>query len=571
MAENADGRHSDDEALSEITALLRRHGAETFPHAAGRTLLAHLLGTHAVIRRWGAPSWLQRAALIHSVYGTDAYGHRLVPVAARAELAAAAGEAAERLAYAFCVTPRGPLLAGTRHWAPDLPLVDREDDAELAPLTRGELDALVLLHMANMADQARSGDGSPGRWLARAAELAELWDDAARKTGAPGATVVAAPEFSRQLAGFSAADEARTARAYRDAVGRADDVAWRTSRFGLAAATCPVVAEPCVWLAYDAATRGDGAVCRAWTAEARNRLVGLGTAWDKRLCYEEWREIIDALEGAADAPATRSNLVAHPRALHEAVVTGAPAERSARSRDAAAGRRRFQAYIEALAGAGGTGGAAAPTEYPGLASRPWHDAAALPLPRYLESNFAAIHDELLGLDDALFHRESERIARRGDWDVLFLYERGRRHDAVCDACPVTVRGIDTYPAMRSAAGLIYVSRMRGGTHIAAHRGPTNLRLRCHLALEVPDGDCAIRVGNETRRWEVGRCLVFDDVFEHEAWNDTGDDRIVLIVDLWHPDLTPTEVTLLEGLHNYTAAYARRLSRYWATNASAAGH
>src|SRR6185312_8324159 len=158
---------------------------------------------------------------------------------------------------------------------------------------------------------------------------------------------------------------------------------------------------------------------------------------------------------------------------------------------------------------------------------------------------------------------------RGDWEVVFLYERGRRHDDVCAACPVTVRGIDTFPAMRTAAGLIYVSRMRGDTHIAAHRGPTNLRLRCHLGLQVPAGDCAIRVGTETRQWETGRCLVFDDFFEHEAWNHTEEDRLVLIVDLWHPDLSPTEITLLEGLHGYTSAYARRLSRYWATNDTAA--
>jgi aspartyl/asparaginyl beta-hydroxylase (cupin superfamily) len=117
--------------------------------------------------------------------------------------------------------------------------------------------------------------------------------------------------------------------------------------------------------------------------------------------------------------------------------------------------------------------------------------------------------------------------------------------------------------------LIYLSRMRGGTHIAAHRGPTNLRLRCHLGIEVPSGDCAIRVGDETRHWEEGSCLVFDDSFEHEAWNHTEQDRIVLIVDLWHPGLSGTEVRLLEGLHSYAYAHARKLGGYWAANAAAA--
>ena len=123
--------------------------------------------------------------------------------------------------------------------------------------------------------------------------------------------------------------------------------------------------------------------------------------------------------------------------------------------------------------------------------------------------------------------------------------------------------------MRTITGLIYLSRMRAGTHIAAHRGPTNLRLRCHLGIDVPRGDCGIRVGDETRQWEAGRCLVFDDFFEHEAWNHTEHDRIVLIVDLWHPGLSATEVRLLEGLHGYTYAHARKLGGYWAANAAAA--
>jgi aspartate beta-hydroxylase len=208
--------------------------------------------------------------------------------------------------------------------------------------------------------------------------------------------------------------------------------------------------------------------------------------------------------------------------------------------------------------------------YPDLPSRPWHDPHDFALIEYLESNFAAIRDEVMGLDGPRFHRESEGIRRTGDWDVAFFYERGRRHAEVCATCPVTTHGIESHPTIRTSAGLIYVSRMRGLTHIEPHRGPTNIRVRCHLGIRVPEGDCGIRVGGQTRRWQEGKCLVFDDYFEHEAWNHTDEDRIVLIVDLWHPGLSATEVTLLEGLHNHTSAYAQRLSRYWSANAEAAG-
>jgi hypothetical protein len=431
------------------------------------------------------------------------------------------------------------------------------------PPTRDELDALVLLHMANLAEQAHAGDGSPGRWLARVRELAELLVDS---------DAVTPPSFVALLGEFSDAEESLTRRAYLKAIS--DDGQARANGLALAAAVCPVVSEPCVWLAYLARGEQQDAVARSWTTPARKRLLALGTAWDRRLSFDEWLALIDALElSAGEAPAPRmSGQITHPRALLEALTdhttgerstTRASAQQTIVAPDAAAGRQRFQRYVEALAEADGRGSGA---HYPDLPGRPWHDPREFGLVGYLESNFSAIRDEILALQAARFHRESEPINRTGDWDVAFLYERGRRHDDICAACPVTTRGIETHPTIRTMAGLIYVSRMRPSTHIAAHRGPTNLRLRCHLAIKIPEGDCAIRVGEQTRQWREGRCLVFDDYFEHEAWNHTDEDRIVLIVDLWHPGLSATEVMLLEGLHRYTDLHARKLGRYWSANA-----
>jgi aspartate beta-hydroxylase len=287
-------------------------------------------------------------------------------------------------------------------------------------------------------------------------------------------------------------------------------------------------------------------------------VVELGTSWDKRLSYEEWLELAQLLE-RQDRPLAVS-AIGDPRGLLEACA-GAPATR----REPIDGRTRFQRYMDSIAAAERP---RALGVYPDLESQPWYDAADFPVARYLESHFEEIRDEILALDPSSFHSESERIDRSGDWDVAFFYERGRRRDEVCDACPVTTRAVESAATVRTLAGLIYASRMRAGTHISAHRGPTNLRVRCHLGIAVPDGDCAIRVGDEVRRWVPGQCLVFDDYFEHEAWNRTNQDRIVLIVDLWHPRLSGTEVRLLQGLHRYAATYSRQLDRYWARNAAA---
>ena len=546
-------------SAESVIGFLQSAGAGRLRHAHGRSLLEHLVGTYEIVRRWEQPPWLQHAALIHSVYGTDAYDRRLLPESGRRDLGRVAGEQAERLAYLFCALDRGPLLAGTYRWAPGLA------GDEASAVTRDELDALVLLHMANLAEQAQSADGSPGRWLVRLAELAELVRDS---------DAVTLPPFIARLAIFSAADESRTRRAYLGGIARGEeDIEGAMSRLALAAALCPAVAEPCIWLAQLSLCRGDAEAAPWWAACAGERLRRLGTAWDKRLSYGQWLELAGALERASPPPAGSPTATARdPRALHEAVVraaagtssppagTSSPAETSP---SPAAGRKRFHDYVETLAE--GDAGAV----YPDLPSRPWYDAEDFPLALRLESQYAQIRAEILALGPAPFHPESERIERTGDWDVAFFYERGRRHADVCEACPVTARAIESHPAMRAPGGLIYVSRMRGGTHIGAHRGPTNLRLRCHLGLRVPDGDCAIRVGAETRHWREGSCLVFDDHFEHEAWNHTDEDRIVLIVDMWHPGLSATEVRLLEGLQSYASAYGRRLIRYWSANAAAA--
>jgi len=210
-------------------------------------------------------------------------------------------------------------------------------------------------------------------------------------------------------------------------------------------------------------------------------------------------------------------------------------------------RTRFCKYLDAFAD---NPGSTARRTYPGLESRPWHDPRDFPIAMYLERHFAAIRAEILALDPDRYQAVAEPVDQTGDWAVRFFYDRGRRVAETCDACPVTVKGLDPFSAMRTGPGLICVSRSRPQTHVAPHRGALNVRLRCHLGIVVPEGDCAIRVGDETRSWQEGRCMVLDDHFEHEAWNRTGHDRLVLLVDMWHPDLTPTEIRLLSGVHRY---------------------
>ncbi|MBD5633332.1 MAG: aspartyl/asparaginyl beta-hydroxylase domain-containing protein [Candidatus Eremiobacteraeota bacterium] len=224
---------------------------------------------------------------------------------------------------------------------------------------------------------------------------------------------------------------------------------------------------------------------------------------------------------------------------------------------------RFATYLGGLASVAQGGGLG---PYPGLTAKPWHEPQQFPLVRKLEAQAGAVLRELRGVREADFVPERERIARRGRWDVAFFYERGRPNETLRARCPVTNAAIEGERSVRGPSGLAYLSRLSAASHVAPHRGPTNVRVRCHFGVEIPE-DCGLRVGGEIRTWAEGRCIVFDDSFEHEAWNRNVRDRIVLIVDLWHPDLSDEEVNLLAGLDGYVARQAANLAQYYALNRS----
>ena len=100
------------------------------------------------------------------------------------------------------------------------------------------------------------------------------------------------------------------------------------------------------------------------------------------------------------------------------------------------------------------------------------------------------------------------------------------------------------------------SALNPGCVIKPHCGPWNANLTIHLPLIVPQGDCALRVGGEARRWKEGECLVFDDSFEHEAWNRTEVTRLILLVDIWHPDLTAEEAQVMQSISDLMVHQAR---------------
>jgi len=201
--------------------------------------------------------------------------------------------------------------------------------------------------------------------------------------------------------------------------------------------------------------------------------------------------------------------------------------------------------------------------FPGLSTRPFHEAACVASAvALLERFYPLIRGEALALGtqplqqyrdhgDALLHETVGDSV--GDWNVHYLRLEGSDTSTQRRQTPLTARVIDLIPRM---TGHAFLSVLDPGTHILPHCGPCNYRLRLQLGLSVPEAGCSIRVGNETRSWAEGRVLILDDAFEHEVWNDSDERRVILIVDVWHPDFSEVEVEWMEATRRGRAGGAR---------------
>uniref|UniRef100_UPI0037E87B5B aspartyl/asparaginyl beta-hydroxylase isoform X5 n=1 Tax=Semicossyphus pulcher TaxID=241346 RepID=UPI0037E87B5B len=180
----------------------------------------------------------------------------------------------------------------------------------------------------------------------------------------------------------------------------------------------------------------------------------------------------------------------------------------------------------------------------GLKAQPWwtpKETGYTDLVKTLERNWKTIRDEALAVMDqntGLFIPEEENLREKGEWGQYTLWQQGKKAGTSCQGVPKTCALLERYSeATGCKRGQIKFSVMQPGTHVWPHTGPTNCRLRMHLGLVIPKHGCRIRCTDQTREWEEGKVLIFDDSFEHEVWQDADSYRLIFIVDVWHPELT----------------------------------
>lgn len=235
------------------------------------------------------------------------------------------------------------------------------------------------------------------------------------------------------------------------------------------------------------------------------------------------------------------------KSLEQAVADAKPANeaaalRLAHSLDLLMGKRRlYQQQPSAF-------------YYPYLAQRQFFEREEFDWVEELEAATSAIREEVLALvsegadfrpyvenDPNRPHRDFHGLNENPDWTALYLWRNGVIVEENAKRCPRTMAALEKVPLSNigSRTPAVLLSRLEPGAHIPPHSGMLNCRLICHLPLIVPDG-CWLRVGNEAREWEEGKLLIFDDSMEHEAKNPSDRLRIVLLFDIWRPEITEEE-------------------------------
>ncbi|HEY0943185.1 MAG TPA: aspartyl/asparaginyl beta-hydroxylase domain-containing protein [Steroidobacter sp.] len=143
------------------------------------------------------------------------------------------------------------------------------------------------------------------------------------------------------------------------------------------------------------------------------------------------------------------------------------------------------------------------------------------------------------------------------WSAFFLWKDGAPVPGSAERCPKTLAALAQLPLCRipGRTPSILFSRLAPGACIPPHTGFLNTRLICHLPLIVPPG-CVLRVGNEQREWRAGEAWVFDDTIEHEAMNRSDQSRVVLIFDIWRPELTDGEREQVTALLTAIDSFSR---------------
>ncbi len=171
---------------------------------------------------------------------------------------------------------------------------------------------------------------------------------------------------------------------------------------------------------------------------------------------------------------------------------------------------------------------------------PVYDKTQFDFVAMMEENWETIRDEV---KQVLEHRDAipafvevsadqKKIASDKRWKTFILFGFGAPLEKNCAAAPETARMLQKVPNLQTA----FFSILGPNYHIAPHRGVSKTIMRVHVGLIVPKDreNCTIRIADQKVSWKEGEAFVFDDTYDHEVWNNTDEERVVLLFDFDRP-------------------------------------
>lgn len=171
---------------------------------------------------------------------------------------------------------------------------------------------------------------------------------------------------------------------------------------------------------------------------------------------------------------------------------------------------------------------------------PFIDMKPFPELKKFEENWRQIREELEEIlkfrDEVPAFQEvspdQKRITTGKDWRTFVLYGFQTKMEKNCSQAPITTQLLEQVPNLQTA----WFSILAPNAHIPAHQGVTKGIVRCHLGLIIPEDaeKCRLRVHDEFRIWHEGEAFLFDDSYEHEVWNETDEERVILLFDFDRP-------------------------------------
>ncbi|MEM9384069.1 MAG: aspartyl/asparaginyl beta-hydroxylase domain-containing protein [Pseudomonadota bacterium] len=150
------------------------------------------------------------------------------------------------------------------------------------------------------------------------------------------------------------------------------------------------------------------------------------------------------------------------------------------------------------------------------------------------------------------------LAQSRAWAALHLFKQSEPNQRVIAHFPRTLAALRELPLLEvdGQPREVLFSVLAPGQHITPHYGLANTDATVHLPLIVP-GDSALRVADVIYPWERGKALAFDDSFIHDSWNNADSERVTLLFEAWHPDLTEQEQRAVQACFEARAAWNLR--------------